>query len=203
VPDGALLFAFAIIYSGFENQPAYAYELVMMQKSVAGLSAEALARFVTLASRTVKLRGGANVLVTGNRAMQVLNTRFRRQKRATDVLSFPTDPALSHGGAGDIAISADIARQNARQLGHSAAQEVKILALHGLLHLAGYDHEQDNGEMARQEQRMRKMLGLPLGLIERKAPRAESRKAQNAHQGSRSASRAPQKLLSKTSQTLR
>jgi probable rRNA maturation factor len=191
-------------YFGFENNPACAYELVMMQKSVAGLSAEALARFVTLASRTVKLRGEANVLVTGNRAMQVLNTRFRRQNRATDVLSFPADPALAHGPAGDIAISADIARQNARQLGHSPAQEIKILALHGLLHLAGYDHEQDNGEMARQEQRMRKMLGLPLGLIERKAPPAESRKTQNTHQGSRSASgRARQKLLFRTSQTLR
>jgi probable rRNA maturation factor len=66
-----------------------------------------------------------------------------------------------------VAISADIARENARRLGHSAANEVKILALHGLLHLAGYDHERDAGEMARKEKRLRQQLRLEAGLIER------------------------------------
>ena len=74
-----------------------------------------------------------------------------------------------NGLAGDIAISADIAKENARRLGHSAAQEVKILALHGVLHLVGYDHESDEGAMAGKERQLRRALGLPLGLIERSA----------------------------------
>jgi probable rRNA maturation factor len=82
------------------------------------------------------------------------------------VLSFP--PLLrSNGFAGDIAIAADIAVQNARRLGHSATEEIKILVLHGVLHLAGYDHEHDRGEMASKEQSMRRQLGLPEGLLER------------------------------------
>ena len=69
--------------------------------------------------------------------------------------------------AGDVAISADIAAANARRLGHSAGEEIKILVLHGVLHLAGFDHETDDGKMARKEVRLRKALGLPAGLIER------------------------------------
>ena len=69
--------------------------------------------------------------------------------------------------AGEIAISADIACQNALRYGHSPAQEIKVLALHGILHLAGYDHERDNGQMAREEARLRRALGLPSTLIER------------------------------------
>ena len=69
--------------------------------------------------------------------------------------------------AGEIAISADVAVHNAANLGHSAADEVKILTLHGILHLAGFDHERDNGEMARKESALRRKLGLPAALIER------------------------------------
>ena len=69
--------------------------------------------------------------------------------------------------AGDIAISAEIAKQNARRLDHSAAQEIKVLTLHGVLHLAGYDHDRDEGAMARKEIALRQSLGLPVGLIER------------------------------------
>jgi probable rRNA maturation factor len=69
--------------------------------------------------------------------------------------------------AGDVAISADVARENAARLGHSVADEVKILALHGILHLAGFDHERDHGEMARKESRLRRQLKLEPGLIER------------------------------------
>jgi probable rRNA maturation factor len=89
------------------------------------------------------------------------------------VLSFPSAliPAAKPARtAGDIAISVDIAAENAGRLGHSAADEVKILALHGLLHLAGFDHERDNGEMARREATLRKTLGLPVALIERSKP---------------------------------
>ena len=92
--------------------------------------------------------------------------------KETDVLSFPAE---SHGGpekprmAGEVAISADVAKRSAAELGHSAADEVKILALHGILHLAGFDHERDNGEMERKERRLRVALRLPSGLIERVA----------------------------------
>lgn len=96
----------------------------------------------------------------------MLNARFRGKRMATDVLSFP-GPKAVNDCAGDIAISLDIATRNARSLGHSVGDEVRILVLHGLLHLAGYDHEDDNGEMARREKTLRKKLGLPSGLIER------------------------------------
>jgi probable rRNA maturation factor len=146
--------------------------LVILRKQVAGLSDTALAKFVGKASRAVKLRGVVNVLVTGSLELQALNRRFRGKDKPTDVLSFVPDPFISGAGAwsglaGDIAISAEIARQNARRLGHSAAQEIKILALHGVLHLAGYDHENDGGAMARKEAALRQSLGLPAGLIER------------------------------------
>ena len=148
--------------------------MVILRKGVAGLSEVALSRFVTRASRAVHLRGALNVLVTSSRELRALNRRFRKKDKTTDVLSFP--PMFDEGFAGDIAISADIAARNAKQLGHTAADEVKILVLHGVLHLAGYDHESDNGEMARLERRLRKTLALPLGLIERTVP-TKTRKA--------------------------
>ena len=77
--------------------------------------------------------------------------------------------------AGELAISADIARKNAEQLGHSVAEEIKILVLHGILHLAGFDHEQDHGEMAREENRLRRELRLESGLIERSQVKSLSR----------------------------
>jgi probable rRNA maturation factor len=89
--------------------------------------------------------------------------------------------------AGEIAISADVARQNSARLKHSVGEEVKILALHGILHLAGFDHERDNGEMARKEATLRRSLKLPAALIERvhyeraqaaKAAKKESAKPQ-------------------------
>lgn len=141
--------------------------MVILRKRVAGLSGPALARFATRAARAVRLRGSANVLVTTSNALRALNRRFRGKDRPTDVLSFPPVSGLSEDFAGDIAISAGIAAQNARRLGHTAAQEIKILVLHGLLHLAGYDHERDRGEMKRKEERLRRALGLPAGLIAR------------------------------------
>jgi probable rRNA maturation factor len=70
--------------------------------------------------------------------------------------------------AGDVAISAEIAASNARRLGHSPSEEIKILVVHGLLHLRGYDHERDHGEMARKEEKLRTELKLPVALIERR-----------------------------------
>jgi probable rRNA maturation factor len=139
--------------------------VVVLRKRVSGLSESQLSRFVTRASRAVHLQGALNVLVTSSQELRALNRRFRKQDKTTDVLSFP--PMFDQGFAGDIAISADMAARNAKQLGHAAADEVKILVLHGVLHLAGYDHESDDGKMARLERRLRKTLSLPLGLIER------------------------------------
>jgi probable rRNA maturation factor len=141
--------------------------LVILKKQVAGLTASALSRFVTRACRSTRLRGGVNVLVTTNRKMQALNRRFRKKQVATDVLSFPAAPSPGAEVAGDIAISAEMAVRNAKRSGHSEVEEIKILALHGILHLAGFDHERDNGEMAREEARLRNTLRLPTGLIER------------------------------------
>jgi probable rRNA maturation factor len=93
--------------------------------------------------------------------------------QATDVLSFPA--AKANGVAGDIAISIDRARIQAAERGHSLSDELRILMLHGALHLAGMDHESDSGEMARAESRWRKRLGLPDGLIERSSPKKAKR----------------------------
>lgn len=145
---------------------------MILQKKVAGLSQAALARFVLRARRAAGLHGGVNVLVTSSAAVRELNRQFRRQNKVTDVLSFPVvlaTPAHRKRAslAGEVAISADIAVQNAIRLGHSPAQEIKVLALHGILHLAGFDHERDNGEMARKEAKLRRALGMPAALIER------------------------------------
>jgi probable rRNA maturation factor len=141
--------------------------LVILRKHVAGLSESALAKFTTRASRAVGLRGVTNILVTTSRELRALNRRFRGKDQPTDVLSFSPEPGFGDTFAGDIAISAEIASQNARSMGHSDAQEIKILVLHGVLHLAGYDHENDNGVMAGKEAKLRKAMGLPVGLIER------------------------------------
>jgi probable rRNA maturation factor len=145
----------------------YGGNLVIFQKRVSDLTELALNRFVTRARRAAGLKGAVNVLITSSAEMKSLNRRFRGHDKPTDVLSFPAEPDVRKQLAGEIAISAEIATKNARELGHLAADEVKILVLHGVLHLCGYDHECDNGEMARREKRLREKLHLPLALIER------------------------------------
>ena len=140
--------------------------MVIFRKRVAGLSQSALERFVTRAKRAARLRGAVQVMLAGSGELRRLNRRFRGKDRATDVLSFPANGA-SGEVAGDIAVSTEIAAAQARRLGHTAAEEIKILVLHGVLHLAGYDHERDGGAMAAEELRLRKAMGLPVGLIER------------------------------------
>jgi probable rRNA maturation factor len=137
------------------------------------MSRSSLERFVLRARRAAGLRDLVNVLVTNNSELRSLNRQFLGKDKPTDVLSFPASPtahAKSKRFAGEVAISADIARQNAARFGHSVADEVKILVLHGILHLAGYDHERDNGEMARREMRLRRQLNLETALIERAQP---------------------------------
>ncbi|MFZ0416621.1 MAG: rRNA maturation RNase YbeY [Candidatus Sulfotelmatobacter sp.] len=149
--------------------------MVILRKKIAGLSPSTLERFLLRARRAVRLPGTVNVLVTNSRELRALNLRFRGKDKSTDVLSFPS-PLRGHASAkqvaGDLAISAEIARENATRLGHSLAAEIKILVLHGVLHLAGFDHERDNGEMAREESRLRQQLKLAAGLIERAQPHA-------------------------------
>jgi probable rRNA maturation factor len=144
--------------------------LVIVRKRIAGLNSATLERFVLRARRLVRLHDTVNVLVTSSGELQSLNRRFRGADKPTDILSF-SSPSLARnkakGVAGEVAISADIARENAGRLGHSVVDEVKILVLHGILHLAGFDHERDNGEMARKESRLRQQLRLEGGLIER------------------------------------
>lgn len=152
-------------------------KLVIFRKRIAGLSRSTLERFVLRARRAVHLRDTVNVLVTNSRELRSLNRRFRGVDKPTDVLSFPAAPSTNRRTrrvAGEVAISADIARKNAANLGHSVAEEMKILLLHGVLHLAGFDHEQDRGEMARRESQLRRSLNLHTSLIERAEAHAPS-----------------------------
>lgn len=97
------------------------------------------------------------VALVSDRRIAALNRRYRRQARATDVLSFSS---RGDGYLGDIVISAETARRQARRFGHALDDEIKLLMLHGLLHLLGYDHERDDGRMNRREHALRRRLGL-------------------------------------------
>jgi probable rRNA maturation factor len=143
--------------------------LVLLEKKVPGLTNATLARFVTQACRIAGLRGSPDVLITGSAKIRSLNRRFRGKDKATDVLSFPSAANFNGHQAfvGEIAISADMAAENAARFGCTISEEVKVLTLHGILHLAGFDHESDNGAMARKEAQLRRRLQLPSALIER------------------------------------
>lgn len=117
----------------------------------------------------MRLRGQVTVLLTTDKAIRDLNRRFRGKNQTTDVLSFPASELVRNQEkvAGDLAISVPTARRQAEEHGHALTCELEILILHGLLHLAGYDHETDSGQMRRLENRLRAKLGLLIGLIER------------------------------------
>lgn len=129
-----------------------------------------LESFLSEAIRAVPLQGSVSVLLTGDKALRRLNREFRGKDKATDVLSFPTGEGLGRRRiAGDLAISVETAAREAARQGHTLDIELRVLLLHGVLHLAGYDHETDSGEMARKENRLRRRLGLEQGLIARVA----------------------------------
>src|SRR5262249_10910508 len=132
-----------------------------------------------------RARGPVSAGLVSDQRIRALNRTYRRTDSATDVLSFPAfardtrarvsarrarpsrrPPGLSRF-LGDIVIARGVARRQAREAGHSERTELKVLALHGLLHLLGYDHERDAGRMRRMEQRLRRQGGLREGLIER------------------------------------
>ena len=162
-----------------------------------GLSPSGLGRFLRATQRAVGLQGAVDVLLADDATLKRLNKTFRGKNKATDVLSFPAgattvffsepdQPEL----AGDLAISLETAARQAERYGHSLRDEVRVLLLHGVLHLAGFDHEADSGEMAECEAGLRRKLGMGTSLI----ARAASPKA-NAVGGKRPAPRAARKKL--------
>ena len=152
-----------------------------------GVSAPALTRFLHRARFAVGLKGHVDVLLTTDATLRRLNRDFRGKNKPTDVLSFPAPPAFADQHAGDLAISLETASRQAASYHHPLTAEIKILLLHGLLHLAGLDHETDQGEMAARENLLRAELRLPISLIERatkspsKTPQLTSKKPQLHH----------------------
>ncbi len=140
-----------------------------------------LARWLEQAS-PARARGEVTIALVSDGRMRALNRSFRGKDYATDVLSFPVRPrgrarvsrpaVGSHVDSveylGDVVIAIGVANRQADEAGHSLGVELRVLALHGLLHLLGYDHESDAGRMARVEARLRRRGGLKEGLIERR-----------------------------------
>ena len=129
------------------------------------IDSERWRRFVEAAlERLGKEREGAIVAFVSDRRMRELNREFRGLRRTTDVLSFPNEREQFErsfdGGIGDVVISVEQAARQASEHGLSFETEVAQLILHGLLHLCGYDHETDDGEMNRLELRIRRQLGI-------------------------------------------
>lgn len=134
------------------------------------LSKGGLTRFLRRAQEAVGVTGQVDVLLAGDGTLKRLNRTFRGKNKATDVLSFPA-LAVADGGepgvAGDIAISLETAGRQAAEFGHTLRDEVRLLLLHGLLHLHGMDHETDGGAMAAREGELQRVLGLPSSLTGR------------------------------------
>ena len=131
---------------------------VLFRHPSPGVRRTELRRFLKDLGQRILPGQGVSCLIASDEDLSALNQEFRGKNYATDVLSFPPE---------DIAISFDRAAAQAAELSHSVEDELRILMLHGVLHLAGMDHESDGGAMARAEARWRKQLGLPAGLIER------------------------------------
>ena len=122
-----------------------------------------------------RARGTLSVALVSDATVRALNRTYRGVDRPTDVLSFSANPKsgpnpksqIPNPFLGEIVIARGVARRQARVAGHSELTELRVLALHGLLHLLGYDHEGDNGRMREVERRLRRKGGLREGLIER------------------------------------
>lgn len=144
------------------------------------MSKGGLARFLREARRVVALQGEVDVLLADDRTLRRLNREFRGKDKSTDVLSFPAAEPFSEEFAGDLAISVETAASQAKEHGHSLRDEVRVLLLHGLLHLSGMDHETDRGEMAAREAALRKRLRLKSGLIARVEKSFDAKDTKNA-----------------------
>ena len=173
-----------------EHQPSSSRRLCVLVSDARGRTIEpGLSRWLSRVAPP-RARGTVSVAVVSDRRVRRLNQRYRGIDRPTDVLSFPAQnrsprkPGANVSGKsrenasavsqlvpdflGDIVIARGVARRQAQAAGHSESTELKVLALHGLLHLLGYDHERDNGAMARLEHKLRRKGGLREGLIERR-----------------------------------
>jgi len=143
-----------------------------LRVEVTGARASGLAAWLRRAAPR-RARGEVTIALVSDARVRALNRRYRGKDYATDVRSFPaTESAMEREASaerylGDIVIATGVARRQARDLGHSLAAELRILALHGLLHLLGYDHERDRGRMRTLEQRLLRRSGVRDGLIER------------------------------------
>ena len=158
-----------------------------------------LARWLA-AVAPARARGEVAVALVADAQVRALNRRYRRKDAPTDVLAFPVSSgSIPHSGSrvpdprsplsslplGDIVIAKGVARRQAHEAGHTYAAELRVLALHGLLHLLGYDHHNGDGaRMAHAEARLRRQGGLTAGLIER-AARATGRRARLPGRASR------------------
>ncbi len=142
--------------------------LVLFGRGTAGLRRHGLEDFAQKLQHDVARGRRFGCLLTRDAELHRLNRTFLSHDYPTDVLSFPS--GARSGFLGEIAISADRARAQAKEQGHEIGAELKILMLHGVLHLLGMDHESDGGRMARAETRWRKLLDLPAALIERSRP---------------------------------
>jgi probable rRNA maturation factor len=138
--------------------------LITYRRKPATLDTFSLEQFAELLRDRVARRREFHCRVTNDAELQSLNRQFRGSDYPTDVLSFETGTPDS---LGDIAISLQRARAQAQEWQHSTEDEIRILMLHGVLHLMGMDHESDSGRMKRAETRWRAKLGLPHGLIQR------------------------------------
>jgi probable rRNA maturation factor len=147
-------------------------------KAAAARALPGLRLFLRRARKAVPVAGQVSVLLAPDSVIKRLNGKFRGKHRPTDVISFPAlamplqkSSSRQHPShppmAGDLAISLDMAARQAQRFGHPVVVELKILMLHGLLHLAGYDHESDAGEMADREEHLRRRFRLPTTLIAR------------------------------------
>lgn len=162
-----------------------------------GKSADDLLRFAKRARLAAGLKGTVSILVESSERLQAMNRYFRHKDKPTDVLSFPAATAVQSVHAGDIAISADIAAANARALGHETREELKVLILHGMLHLAGHDHETDSGAMAKLERKLRAELRLPDSLTER------AKNTESALRGKKTKILARRSAVKRSTKTLR
>lgn len=121
-----------------------------------GLGRPGITRALRRVAAEVGLGGGVTIKLTGADEARALNRRFRGRRYLPDVLSFPAGEAVSpgRGYAGDVLICLPKAEAQARAAGHSLRREIFLLAVHGLLHLAGYDHERDSGAMLELQARL-------------------------------------------------
>ncbi len=171
--------------------------MILLQHSRRKLSLAPLRQFLRQAQELAAIERRVNVCLTDDASVRSLNLQYRGKDAPTDVLSFPAaweqfpasgefDEDFSPDYLGDLIVSLDTAELQAERLGHSVETEVRVLILHGLLHLNGMDHETDRGEMHRLEETLRRQLGLPCGLIgrtQRRSPAAKRAPRERSAEG--------------------